>query len=46
LRRYTEEMVALFASMPALACLYMQGNPVVSSVRQYRKRQGWHFSPR
>lgn len=31
-------MVSLFASMPALACLYLQGNPVVSSVRQYRKR--------
>ena len=33
-----EEMIALFASMPALACLYMQGNPIVSTVRQYRKR--------
>ena len=33
-----EEMVALFASMPKLACLYVQGNPVVSQLRQYRKR--------
>ena len=33
-----EAMVALFASMPKLACLYMQGNPVVSQLRQYRKR--------
>lgn len=33
-----EAMVGLFASMPKLACLYMQGNPVVSQLRQYRKR--------
>ena len=33
-----EEMVRLFASMPKLACLYLQGNPIVSSLRQYRKR--------
>ena len=33
-----DEMVALFAAMPKLACLYLQGNPVVSQVRQYRKR--------
>ena len=33
-----EEMVRLFASVPKLACLYLQGNPIVSSLRQYRKR--------
>ena len=33
-----EALVGLFASMPKLACLYMQGNPVVSQLRQYRKR--------
>lgn len=33
-----DSMVALFQSMPKLACLYLQGNPIVSSVRQYRKR--------
>jgi dynein assembly factor 1 len=33
-----EDMVRLFSSMQSLACLYMQGNPVVSSMHQYRKR--------
>ena len=33
-----EEMVRLFASMPKLACLYLPGNPIVSSLRHYRKR--------
>jgi len=33
-----EAFLALCASIPALACLYAQGNPIVSQVRQYRKR--------
>ena len=33
-----EEMLQLFKAMPALSVLYLQGNPIVATVRQYRKR--------
>ena len=34
-----EEMVRLFASVPKLARLYLQGNPIVSSLRQYLRTE-------
>jgi|TARA_B100001142_G_scaffold326302_2_gene381535 dynein assembly factor 1, axonemal len=33
-----DEFLRIFGSMPKLACLYMQGNPIVSLMPQYRKR--------
>jgi dynein assembly factor 1 len=33
-----ERLVDLFKSAPSVACLYLRGNPIVSRLRQYRKR--------
>ena len=32
------EILEVLRDMPNLSCLYLQGNPVVNKVRNYRKR--------
>ena len=34
----SDELIRMLVLMPSLACLYLQGNPIVGSVRHYRKR--------
>ena len=34
----SDELISMLVLMPSLACLYLQGNPIVGSVRHYRKR--------
>ena len=34
----SDELISILVAMPALACLYLQGNPIVGSFRHYRKR--------
>ena len=38
MRGEPEDMIHLFTSVPSLACLYLQGNPIVGSLQNYRKR--------
>ena len=33
-----EQMIRIFVSMPSLACLYLQGNPIIGLLKNYRKR--------
>lgn len=34
----SDELIRMLVLMPSLACLYLQGNPIVGSLRHYRKR--------